>query len=225
MKKEMQSDELKKLITLGEEKGFLTYDDVNDMLPSDVISSDQIDDIIILFGEKNIDIIDIDKGEKIILKKTAKESVDSRESGYVTVMPVPGKTGDPVKMYLREMGLVSLLSREGEVEIAKKIEEGEKEIVDAVFSVSVSVRDVVEIGVKLRSEELRVKNIVHNLEVEDGFVEEDLHKEKVLEIIDKIEAINKKNEVFYVLVYRRVVKRGQTPFNKKVRGPVFLKRR
>ena len=197
MRKEKQSDELRKLITLGEEKGFLTYDDVNDTLPSDVISSDQIDDIIILFGEKNIDIIDTDKGEKIILKKTAKESVDSREGGYVAVIPVPGKTGDPVKMYLREMGLVSLLSREEEVEIAKKIEEGEKEITDAVFSVPISVRDVVEMGSKLRSGEFRVKNIVHNLEVEDGFIEEDLYQEKVLRGIDKIAAIEKRNEVLY----------------------------
>jgi len=69
MGKEIQSDEFKKLISLGEEKGFLTYDDVNDLLPSDVISSDQIDDIIMLFGEKNIDIIDTDKGEKLIVKK------------------------------------------------------------------------------------------------------------------------------------------------------------
>ncbi|TSA55942.1 MAG: RNA polymerase sigma factor RpoD, partial [Planctomycetaceae bacterium] len=198
MGKKIQSDELKKLITLGEEKGFLTYDDVNDILPSDVISSDQIDDIIILFGEKNIDIIDTDKGEKIILKKTIEEEdIDPKENGYVTALPVPPKTGDPVKMYLREMGLVSLLSREGEVEIAKKIEEGEKEIIDAVFSVPVSIRDVVEMGAKLRSGEFRVKNVVHNLEVEDGFVEEEVYKEKALSIIDKIAAINKKNEVLY----------------------------
>ena len=197
MGKKIQSDELEKLITLGEEKGFLTYDDVNDILPSDIISSDQIDDIIILFGEKNIDIIDTDKGEKIILKKTTKEDIDSREDDYVTAIPVPPKTGDPVKMYLREMGLVSLLSREGEVEIAKKIEEGEKEIIDAVFSVPVSIIDVVEMGAKLRSGEFRVKNVVHNLEVEDGFVEEDVYKERALLIIDKITTINKKNEVLY----------------------------
>ncbi len=197
MGKKIQSDELKRLITLGEEKGFLTYDDVNDILPSDVISSDQIDDIIILFGEKNIDIIDTDKGEKIILKKTIEEDIDSKENDYVTVIPVPPKTGDPVKMYLREMGLVSLLSREGEVEIAKKIEEGEKEIIDAIFSVPVSIKDVIEMGAKLRSGEFRVKNVVHNLEVEDGFVEEEVYKEKALSIIDKIAAINKKNEVLY----------------------------
>ena len=121
MGKEIPTDEFKKLISLGEEKGFLTYDDVNDLLPSDIISSDQIDDIIMLFGEKNIDIIDTDKGEKLIVKKPTGEMAGIKEEETLGLAPLVGKTGDPVKMYLREMGLVSLLSREGEVEIAKKI--------------------------------------------------------------------------------------------------------
>jgi len=72
MAKEIQSDEFKKLLSLGEEKGFLTYDDVNDMLPPDLNSSEQIDDIIMLFGEKNIDIIDMEQGEKLVVKKTGR---------------------------------------------------------------------------------------------------------------------------------------------------------
>lgn len=92
MAKEIQSVELKKLITLGEEKGFLTYDDVNDLLPSDVISSDRIDDIIMLFGEKNIDIVDTEKGEKIITKKPPKEPVESKERDILSVISVLGKT-------------------------------------------------------------------------------------------------------------------------------------
>ncbi len=124
MAKEIQTDEFKKLILLGEEKGFLTYDDVNDMLPPDVTSSDQIDDIIMLFGEKNIDIIDTEQGEKLVVKKTAEDVVTTKFPETLSLVPGVGKTGDPVKMYLREMGLVSLLSREGEVEIAKKIEDG-----------------------------------------------------------------------------------------------------
>ncbi|MGB4294132.1 MAG: RNA polymerase sigma factor region1.1 domain-containing protein, partial [Smithellaceae bacterium] len=114
MAKELQSDEFKKLLSLGEEKGFLTYDDVNDMLPPDVTSSDQIDDIIMLFGEKNIDIIDTEQGEKLMVKKTTEDTVPVKMTEGLTLMPIAGKTGDPVKMYLREMGLVSLLSREGE---------------------------------------------------------------------------------------------------------------
>jgi RNA polymerase primary sigma factor len=194
MGKEMESEEFKKLISLGEAKGFLTYDDVNDILPSDIVSSDQIDDIIMLFGEKNIDIIDTDKGEKLLVKKVTDERVDVKEEDLLDIMATVGKTGDPVKMYLREMGLVSLLSREGEVEIAKKIEEGEREVMDSIFGVAASVKAVVDIGEKLKSGELRIKSIVANLEDEDGFVEEDMHKERVQKLIDRITALDKKND-------------------------------
>ena len=195
MAKEIQSDEFKKLITLGEEKGFLTYDDVNDMLPSEIISADQIDDIIMLFGEKNIDIIDTDKGEKLVVKKAADDMVSSKEDDILGLVPATGKTGDPVKMYLREMGMVSLLSRDGEVEIAKKIEEGIREVMDSIFSVSICVKDVIDIGDKLRTGEIRVKNVVYNLEDDEGFVEEDLHRDRVLKLIDKVNALDKKNDV------------------------------
>ena len=194
MGKEMESEEFKKLISLGEAKGFLTYDDVNDILPSDIVSSDQIDDIIMLFGEKNIDIIDTDKGEKLLVKKVTDERIEVKEEELLDIMSTVGKTGDPVKMYLREMGLVSLLSREGEVEIAKKIEEGEREVMDSIFGVAASVKAVVDIGEKLKSGDLRIKSIVANLEDEDGFVEEDMHKERVQKLIDRITALDKKND-------------------------------
>ncbi|MDD5233658.1 MAG: RNA polymerase sigma factor RpoD [Syntrophales bacterium] len=189
------SDEVKKLISLGEEKGFLTYDDVNDMLPSDIISSDQIDDIIMLFGERNIDIIDTDKGEKIVLKKPAEDALETKEDDeeLSVLFSLAGKTGDPVKMYLREMGLVSLLNREGEIEIAKKIEEGEREIMESVFSLEISVKDLIEMGKKLKTGDLRIKNVVDNLEDEDGFVEEDLHRDRVLELIAKISRVDRRN--------------------------------
>ena len=183
MGKEIESDEFKKLITLGEEKGFLTYDDVNDLLPSDVISSDQIDDIIMLFGEKNIDIIDTDKGEKLVVKKSSDERVDSKAEDLLGLLPAVGKTGDPVKMYLREMGLVSLLSREGEVEIAKKIEEGAKESMEAVFSVSSSIKEVVNMSAQLKAGVIRVKSLLDNIEDEDGVVEEDMHLDRVIKLL------------------------------------------
>ncbi|MCE5283581.1 MAG: RNA polymerase sigma factor RpoD [Deltaproteobacteria bacterium] len=194
MAKEIESDEFKKLITLGEEKGFLTYDDVNDLLPSDVISSDQIDDIIMLFGEKNIDIIDTDKGEKLVVKKSTDERVDNKGEDLLGLLPAVGKTGDPVKMYLREMGLVSLLSREGEVEIAKKIEEGAKESMEAVFSVNSSIKDVVQMGAQLKNGGLRVKSLMDNVEDEDGVVEEDMHLERVIKLLDKVTSLDAKND-------------------------------
>ncbi|HOF06132.1 MAG TPA: RNA polymerase sigma factor RpoD [Syntrophales bacterium] len=194
MGKDIHSEEFKKLMSLGEEKGFLTYDDVNDLLPSDIISSDQIDDIIMLFGEKNIDIIDTDKGEKLVVKKSPEELAGAKDDDLLGLLPVAGKTGDPVKMYLREMGMVSLLSREGEVEIAKRIEEGIRDTMDSVFSVEVCVKEVMDMGRKLRSGEMRIKNVVDNLEDEDGFVEEDLHRDRVLRLIDRITASSRKND-------------------------------
>ena len=195
MGKEIESDEFKKLITLGEEKGFLTYDDVNDLLPSDVISSDQIDDIIMLFGEKNIDIIDTDKGEKLLVKKSSEERVEGKSEDLLGLLPALGKTGDPVKMYLREMGMVSLLSREGEVEIAKKIEQGAKESMEAVFSVASSIKGVVKLGAQLKSGEIRVKTLLENIEDEDGVVEEEMHLERVIKLLDKVTALDGKNDL------------------------------
>ena len=194
MEKGPQSEEFKKLISLGEEKGFLTYDDVNDLLPTDIVSSEQIDDIIMLFGEKNIDIIDTDKGEKLVVKKAAGESEDIKGGGMIDLMSPVGKTGDPVKTYLREMGFVCLLSREGEVEIAKKIEEGAREGLDAIFSVDVSVNEVVNIGINLKNETLRIKNVLDNLEDEEGCVEEEKHRERVVKLIDRVTELNRKNK-------------------------------
>ena len=195
MAKELQSDEFKKLLSLGEEKGFLTYDDVNDMLPPDVTSSDQIDDIIMLFGEKNIDIIDTEQGEKLMVKKTTEDTVPVKMTEGLTLMPIAGKTGDPVKMYLREMGLVSLLSREGEVEIAKKIEEGARETMTAIFRLPVSINEVLSVGEKLQSGEVKIKNVVDNIEDEEGFMEEDEHRDRVLKLISRIKLFNDRNNV------------------------------
>ena len=195
MGKEIESDEFKKLIILGEEKGFLTYDDVNDLLPSDVISSDQIDDIIMLFGEKNIDIIDTDKGEKLLVKKSSDERVEGKSEDLIGLLPALGKTGDPVKMYLREMGMVSLLSREGEVEIAKRIEQGARESMEAVFSVASSIKGVVKIGAQLKSGEIRVKTLLENIEDEDGVVEEEMHLDRVIKLLDKMTVLDGKNDL------------------------------
>lgn len=197
MAKEAQSDEVNKLILLGEEKGFLTYDDVNDTLLPDVTSSEQIDDIIMLFGEKNIDIIDTEQGEKLTVKKPVKDMGIGTTNFKEMLALVSGadKTGDPVKMYLREMGSVSLLSREGEVEIAKKIEEGARETMSAIFRLSVSINEVFNIGDKLISGEIKSKHVVDNIEDEEGFMEEDEHKERILKLIGRIKKFNGESNV------------------------------
>jgi RNA polymerase primary sigma factor len=230
MGKEIESDEFKKLITLGEEKGFLTYDDVNDLLPSDVISSDQIDDIIMLFGEKNIDIIDTDKGEKLLVKKSSDERTESKTDDILALLPALGKTGDPVKMYLREMGMVSLLSREGEVEIAKKIEEGARESMVAVFSVASSVKGVVNLGAQLKKGEIRVKSLLENIEDEDGIVEEDMHLDRVIKLLDKVTVLDGKNDLIKKKLNAKVLaaddrKNLKTALDKNVRTIVDLCRK
>ncbi|MHB8829377.1 MAG: RNA polymerase sigma factor RpoD [Syntrophales bacterium] len=196
MGKETESNEFKKLLALGVEKGFVTYDDVNDLLPSDVTSSDQIDDIIMLFGEKNIDIIDTEKGEKLVVKKENEEQPDVvKRDDVMSLLPALGRTGDPVKMYLREMGMVSLLSREGEIELAKVIEEGARESLEAVFSVDVSVKDVINIGKQLKSGDIRVRSILDNIDDEDGIVEEDKHNERVISLLDTVMLLDAKNDL------------------------------
>jgi len=197
MTKEIESEELKKLISMGEEKGLLTYDEINEILPADVVSPDQIDDIFMLLGEKNIDVIDTEKGEKIVVSKSAEDMASIREEDLLSLMSIAGKTGDPVKMYLREMGMVSLLSREGEVEIAKKIEEGMTEVMQSIFKIPACVRDVIELGEKLKSGEVRIKNVVANLDDDDGYVDEEPHKDRVVKLIDKVAVLGKKNEVLW----------------------------
>src|SRR5215204_2207033 len=106
--------EVKKLIDLGKEKGYLTYDDVNDMLPAEVVSPDQIDDVMSIFGEMDIEVVD--SNQRVTLggagEDLADDEEDEKEIEGESDGDSVGKTGDPVRMYLREMGTVSLLSRE-----------------------------------------------------------------------------------------------------------------
>ena len=117
-------EEVKQLIDLGKEKGFLTYDEVNDLLPPDIVSSEQIDDVMSMFGEMDIEIVDSAQKVKIPKLKLDLEDEEEIEGEQEEMEFEPGtlgRTSDPVRMYLREMGSVSLLTREGEVEIAKRM--------------------------------------------------------------------------------------------------------
>ncbi len=157
-----ERSEVKALMERGREKGFLTYDEVNDALPSD-IGSDQIDDVMSMFGEHDIEVVDgAEKKMKLPDKppepeekeaEKAEEKEEEDDAGY-------GKSNDPVRMYLRKMGSVSLLTREGEVEIAKRIEEGEKEVLAAVLSSEIAIREITELGDRLRKGKIRVREIV-----------------------------------------------------------------
>jgi len=147
-------DEVKQLIDLGKEKGFLTYDEVNDLLPPDIVSSEQIDDVMSMFGEMDIEIVDSAqkvKIPKIKLDLEEDEEIEGEQEEMEFEPGTLGRTSDPVRMYLREMGSVSLLTREGEVEIAKRIEEGEKEMAGVILNTPITVKEVVSLGDRLKN--------------------------------------------------------------------------
>ena len=181
--------EVKKLIDLGKEKGYLTYDDVNDMLPAEVVSPDQIDDVMSIFGEMDIEVVDANQrvslggaGEDLVEDEEEEKEVESDIDGDMV-----GKTGDPVRMYLREMGTVSLLSREGEVEIAKKIEQGEKQVIEEVLSSPLALRYVLDLGEKLAQREIRVREIIKDGDEDAEYLEdEEVYEKRLLEQIAKI---------------------------------------
>ncbi|MFO7971948.1 MAG: RNA polymerase sigma factor region1.1 domain-containing protein, partial [Desulfobacterales bacterium] len=128
--KKIPKKTLEKLISRGKQQGFLTYDEINKALPDDMLS-EQIDETLMMFDDHDIDIID-EKKNKLPTKVKKVRISDTSVSDY-------GSVTDPVKMYLREMGLVTLLSREGEVVIAKEIEAGEQEILKALIDTTIGV--------------------------------------------------------------------------------------
>ena len=183
-------DEVKQLIDLGKEKGFLTYDEVNDILPPDIVSSEQIDDVMSMFGEMDIEIVDSVQKVKIPKVKLDLEEEEEMEGEHEEVEFEPGalgRTSDPVRMYLREMGSVSLLTREGEVEIAKRIEEGERDMASVILNTPITVKEVIALGERLRKFQLSAAEISKEVEEEElEEDEEDVHRTRLLAMTDEI---------------------------------------
>ncbi|GFO68555.1 RNA polymerase sigma factor RpoD [Geomonas limicola] len=191
-------DEVKQLIDLGKEKGFLTYEEVNDLLPPDIVSSDQIDDVMSMFGDMDIEIVDSAQKVKIPKIKMDLEEDEEHEGEQEEVEFEPGtlgRTSDPVRMYLREMGSVSLLTREGEVEIAKRIEVGERDVASVILNTPITVKEVISLGERLRKFQIGAIEISKDVEeevIEEG--EEDVQATRVLGIIDEIKDIDTRME-------------------------------
>jgi RNA polymerase primary sigma factor len=183
-------DEVKQLIDMGKEKGFLTYDEVNDLLPPDIVSSEQIDDVMSMFGEMDIEVVDSAQKVKIPKAKLDLDEEDEAEVDQEDMEFEPGtlgRTSDPVRMYLREMGSVSLLTREGEVEIAKRIEEGDRDVASVILNTPITVKEVISLGERLRKGQVTPAEI--SKEVEDEELEEDeedVNKTRLLGVIDEI---------------------------------------
>ncbi|HJL04008.1 MAG TPA: RNA polymerase sigma factor RpoD [Polyangiaceae bacterium LLY-WYZ-15_(1-7)] len=157
--------EIQHLLERGRAKGFLTYDEVNDALPPDVVSSDQIDDLMQRLDNEEIDVVDNAAQAK---RREAKKSSRSKKKKKDSILPPSSdpyttKSNDPVRMYLRKMGSVSLLTREGEVEIAKRIEEGEDKVFAVILDSRVGVQEIIDIGESLKRGKLRTKDVVKDM--------------------------------------------------------------
>jgi RNA polymerase primary sigma factor len=162
---------LKTLIKLGKDRGFLTYAEINDHLPDDLVDAEQIEAIISTFGDMGIQVYDQapDQETLLITAETAPvaspdEDVEEQaEAALSTVDSEFGRTTDPVRMYMREMGSVELLTREGEIEIAKRIEEGLRHMVQAISACPTTVREILDLADKVEKEELRIDEVVDGL--------------------------------------------------------------
>jgi len=190
-------DQVNKLITLGKEKGYLLYDEVNDLLPSDVHSAEDLEGLLSMFDDAGIEVLESPRAkaaDKLALDKPdelkAEEGVEDVELDLT-----PGamdKTNDPVRMYLREMGTVPLLTREGEVEIAKRIERGQLNVLKTQSRSPIVIQEMFALREALKQGERSIKEVVvfNDDELTDDRVAERLRD--VIEAVDEIERLNKK---------------------------------
>ncbi len=195
-------------------KGFLTYDDVADALPDDA-SPEQVDEVLSALNGDDIEVVgdahvnvsrlppedDELSGPHKGGSKNLDDVPESSAQPTTASAPPPSKTpdddyyksNDPVRMYLRKMGSVALLTREGEVEIAKRIEQGENSVLAAILNSPVAVREIIEIGERLRNHKIRVKDIVRDAEDEEHEFDEEEADRRIIRLIDRVKRLDKKN--------------------------------
>ena len=160
---------MKTLIAEGKKQGYLSYEDLNKALPDEMLSADQIDETLIMFGDLGIDIVD-ENNKKLTKSRQSMDSAAKKidDEGITDY----GSVTDPVKMYLREMGMVTLLSREGEVEIAKKIEAGEQDVLRSLLETTMGVDYLLDLGRRIETQTLRPKHVLRDIDEGDTYQDE-----------------------------------------------------
>ncbi len=208
-------DDIKKLIDAGKEKGYLTYNEVNDLLPNDLHSADDLDDLLTTIGTQGIDVLE---GPKLPSEKKF-EDIEAGEDVELDLTPgALEKTNDPVRMYLREMGTVPLLTREGEVEIAKRIERGQLRVLKALSRSPIIIREVCAIGDDLKRGVRSIKEIVVFDEEE---ITEDVLLNRLKDITGRIDELNK----HYKKSQQLAAKLAEIPAKEKKRAREYRKTR
>jgi RNA polymerase primary sigma factor len=183
-------DDIKKLIDAGKEKGYLTYDQVNDLIPHDVHSPEDLDDLLTTIGTQGIDVLEGPaKLPSSALEKKFEEVEEAGEDVELDLTPgTLEKTNDPVRMYLREMGTVPLLTREGEVEIAKRIERGQNRVLKALSRSPIVIRELLAMGEDLKKGVRSIKEVVTFDEEE---ITEEILDNRLKEFTGKIDELAK----------------------------------
>jgi RNA polymerase primary sigma factor len=185
---EARRTRLKNLIKLGKERGFLTYAEINDHLPDDMVDAEQIEAIISTFNDMGIQVYDeAPDADALLISDTAPAGVpdedaeEEAEAALSTVDPEFGRTTDPVRMYMREMGSVELLTREGEIEIAKRIEDGLKHMIQAISACPTTIAEILELSGKVQRDEMRIDELV------DGLIDPNSKDEPIQELAEDVE--------------------------------------
>lgn len=173
----------------------------NDTSPVSIISTDQIDDMMMLFDEMDIEIAGGSKAIKVIEQEAAvdheilgEEEEEISEEGVPLDYEATRRISDPVKMYLKDMGGVSLLTREEEVEIAKRIEDGEREVIEALLESSIGIKEIAALGEKLKKGQIKVKEIIKDMDEEEADFAEKMQQEKIISLIDRVRGIDEHNK-------------------------------
>jgi len=200
---EKYSEDVQKLLDMGKEKAFLTYDDINQELPEGVISPDDIEDIFATLGAEGIAISDSEEKflESAAAAANADKKLDELPEDEMELDLTPGaldKTNDPVRLYLREMGVVPLLTREGEVAIAKRIERGKLRAQKAISRSPVAIAEILQLGAELAEGEISIREVVTFTE-QEGITEEKIEEyhQYTLETINEIGKAFKKTQSMY----------------------------
>ena len=186
---EARRTRLKNLVVLGKERGYLTYAEINDHLPDDMLDAEQIENIISMINDMGIQVYDEAPDAETLLMSDAapavadEDAVEEAEAALSTVDSEFGRTTDPVRMYMREMGSVELLTREGEIEIAKRIEGGLKHMIQAISACPTTIAEILALADRIEKDEIRADEDV------DGLIDPNSEEEIVEEAAEEEEEI------------------------------------